>query len=97
MELTFGSECFKSLDCYYNLCDCLTHIGNAVPNTPQRVKFLLFSVTSQDNALQSAMGNIRADTNGLRGDLEELQYTWLKLTYTGNLQNLTGKVSAVTF
>ena len=68
MELTFGSECFKSLDCYYDLCDCLTHIGNAVPNTPQRVKFLLVSITSQDNALQSAMGNIRADTNGLRGD-----------------------------
>ena len=53
-----------------NLRDCVTHIGNAVPNTPQRVEFLLYSITSQDNALQAAMGNIRADTNGLRSDFE---------------------------
>ena len=35
--------------------DCATCIGNAVPNTPQRVEFLLGSITSQDNALQAAM------------------------------------------
>ena len=47
-----------------------THIGNAVPKTPQMVKFLLESITSQDNALQASMGNIRTDTNGLRSDFE---------------------------
>ena len=52
------------------LRDCATHIGNAVPNTPQRVKLLLESTTSQDNALQSAMGNICPDNNCLRIDSE---------------------------
>ena len=52
----------------YNLRDSATHIGNAVPNTPQRVEFLLESINSQDNALQAAMGNICANTNGLKRD-----------------------------
>ena len=50
--------------------DCATHIGNTVPNTTQRVKFLLESITAQDNTLQSDMVNIRAGTNGLRIDFE---------------------------
>ena len=53
-----------------DLRECATHIGNAVPNTPQRVEYILESISSQDNSLQAAMGNIRADTNGLRSDFE---------------------------
>ena len=53
-----------------NLCDCATHIGNAIPNTPQMEKILLESITSQYNALQAAMGNIRSNNNGLRSDSE---------------------------
>ena len=53
-----------------NLCDYATHIGNAVPNTPHRVEFLIESITSQDNTLQAAMGNILANTNGLRSYFE---------------------------
>ena len=53
-------------DAIDNICDCATHIGNTVPNTPQRVEFLLEFITLQDNTLQSAMGNICADTNVLR-------------------------------
>ena len=53
-----------------NLLECSLHIGNAVPNVSQRVEYLLESISSQDNALQAAMGNIRADTNGLRSDFE---------------------------
>ena len=50
--------------------DCATHIGNALPNNPQRVEFILESITSQDNALQATLGNIRANTNGIRSDFE---------------------------
>ena len=46
------------------------HISSAVPNTPQRVEYLLESINCQDNALQAAMGNIRADTNNMRIDFE---------------------------
>ena len=53
-----------------NLCDCTTHIVNTVPNIPQRVKFLLEFITSQDNSLHAVMVNIRANTNGLRCDFE---------------------------
>lgn len=53
-----------------DLRECSAHIGNAVPNTPQRVEYILESITSQDSSLQAAMGNIRADTNGLRSDFE---------------------------
>ena len=52
-----------------NLRDCAT-LNPPTPNAPQRVEFLLDSITSQDNALQAAMGNICADTNGLRSDFE---------------------------
>ena len=53
-----------------NIRDCATHIGNAVPNNLQRVEFLLDYITSQDNALHAAMGNIYTDTNGLRSGFE---------------------------
>lgn len=53
-----------------DLKDCAIHISNAVPNTPQRVEYLLESINCQDSALQAAMGNVRADTNSMRGDFE---------------------------
>ena len=53
-----------------NIRDCATHIGNAVPNNLQRVEFLLDSITSRDNALHAAMGNIYTDTNGPRSGFE---------------------------
>ena len=53
-----------------NLRDCITHIGNAVPNNPQMVEFLLKHITSQYNALQAAMGNICTDTNSLKSYFE---------------------------
>ena len=45
-------------------------LANTVPNTPQGVEFLLESITSQDNSIQAAMGNIRANANGPRSDFE---------------------------
>ena len=50
-----------------------THIGNAVSDTSHRLKLLLESITFQYNSLQAAMGNICADTYGLRSNLKELQ------------------------
>ena len=50
------------------LKECADHIGNPVPDASQRVEYLLDSITSQDSALQAAIGNIRADSSGLRKD-----------------------------
>ena len=49
---------------------CHTHIGTAVPDQPQRVEYLLESIACQDTALQAAMGNVRADSHGLRTNFE---------------------------
>lgn len=53
-----------------DLKECAVHVQTAVPNTPQRVEYLLESITSQDSSLQAAMGNVRADTNNMRSDFE---------------------------
>jgi hypothetical protein len=53
-----------------DLVDCALHISNAVPNMSQHVEYLLESISCQDSSLQAAMGNIRADTNGMRGNFE---------------------------
>ena len=46
-----------------DLNECAQHIQNAVPNSPQRVEYLLESISCQDSSLQAAMGNVRADAN----------------------------------
>ena len=86
-----------------DLRDCATHIGNAVPNTPQRVEFLLESITSQDNALQASMENIFSDTNGPRIDFEgasihliEVDPYWI-YTKSNPTKPKPVKVSEVTF
>ena len=53
------------------LKECADHINNPVPDASQRVEYLLDSITSQDSALQAAIGNIRADSSGLRKDFEK--------------------------
>ena len=53
-----------------DLLECATHINNQVPNEPQRVEYLLDSINCQDAALQAAIGNIRADSNGMRSLFE---------------------------
>ena len=54
-----------------DLVDCASHIDNQVPNESQRVEYLLDSISCQDSALQAAIGNIRADSAGLRTKFEE--------------------------
>lgn len=53
-----------------DLNECEDHINNQVPDDPQRVEYLIDSITCQDSALQAAIGNIRADSNGMRSDFE---------------------------
>lgn len=53
-----------------DLTDCAVHIHNQVPDEPQRVEYLLDSISCQDSALQAAIGNIRADSNGMRSRFE---------------------------
>ena len=80
-----------------------THIGDTVPNIPQKVKFLLKSITSQDNALQAAMGNIRSNNNGLRIDSEGASSHLIEVdpyrrsTKYDQTEPNPVKVSAVTF
>ena len=87
-----------------DLVDCALHINNAVPNMSQRVEYLLESISCQDSALQAAMGNIRADTNGMRSNFETAASHLIEVDPYRRASNQgnsnTGKqahVSAVTF
>ena len=85
-----------------DLRECSNHIGNAVPTMQQRVEFLLDSIASQDSALQAAMGNIRADTHGLRGDFESAASHLIEVDpyrrSSGQQKNNNApKISSVTF
>ena len=67
------------------------------------MEFLLESITSQDNYLHDAMGNIRADSNGIRSDFEGASIHLLEVdlyqrsTESNPTKPNPGKVSAVTF
>ena len=74
-----------------NLNECYLHIGNAVPNVPQRVEYLLESISSQDNALQAAMGNIHANTNGLCGNFEAASIHLIEVDQKTRSSNTSNK------
>ena len=87
-----------------DLVDCALHINNAVPNMSQRVEYLLESISCQDSSLQAAMGNIRADTNGMRSNFETAASHLIEVDpyrRASNQQNPNkgrqANVSAVTF
>ena len=86
-----------------DLVDCALHINNAVPNMSQRVEYLLESISCQDSSLQAAMGNIRADTNGMRSNYETAASHLIEVDpyrRASNQNTNKGKqanVSAVTF
>mmetsp|Transcript_27527 Transcript_27527/g.26381 ORF Transcript_27527/g.26381 Transcript_27527/m.26381 type:complete len:94 (+) Transcript_27527:1313-1594(+) len=46
------------------------HTGTDALDQPQRVEYFFESITSQDTAFQAVMGNIRADSHGLRENFE---------------------------
>ena len=85
-----------------DLRDCSQNIQAAVPNTPQRVEYLLESITCQDSALQAAMGNVRADTNNMRSDFEAasnhlIEVDPYKKLRSGSSKSNLANVSSVTF
>jgi len=53
-----------------DLRECALHITTNVPSEPQRVEYLIDSITSKDNTLQAAIGLIRANTNNMRNEFE---------------------------
>ncbi len=53
-----------------DLKDCANHITVSVPDPAQRVEYLIDSITSNDTALQAAIGLVRANTNNMRNDFE---------------------------
>ena len=87
-----------------DLKECNTHIGTAIPNDPQRVEYLLESITSQDSSLQADMGNVRANTNNLRSDFEATANHLIEVdpyrrstTRGPQSQNKVANVSSITF
>ena len=55
---------------YDDLNECAGHITTNVPSEPQRVEFLIDSITSKDTTLQATIGLVRANTNNMRNDFE---------------------------
>lgn len=53
-----------------DLRECSLHITTNVPTDPQRVEYLIDSITSKDNTLQATIGLVRANTNNMRNDFE---------------------------
>ena len=55
---------------YDDLRECSTHITVPVPSDPQRVKYLIDSITSKDITLWALIGLVRANTNNMRKNFE---------------------------
>ena len=80
----------------------MLYIGNSVPNISQRVEYLLESISSPGNALQAAMVNIHADTNGLCSDFEAASSHIIEVDpytcyYNPSNKNIQSNVSYVNF
>ena len=50
-----------------------------VPDEPQRVEYLIDSITCSDNTLQAAIGLVRANTNKMREDFEKAVSTLIEV------------------
>ena len=55
---------------YDDLRELSTHITLPVPSDPQRVEYLIDSITSKDSTLQASIGLVRANTNNMRKDFD---------------------------
>ena len=55
---------------YDDLRECSTHITVPVPSDPQRVEYLIDSITSKDSTLQASIGLVRANTNNMSNEFE---------------------------
>ena len=66
------SHVFNHRQAVDDLKDCANHITVAVPDQSQRVEYLIDSISSNDTALQAAIGLVRANTNNMRNDFEQV-------------------------
>ena len=55
---------------YDDLRECSTHITVPVSSDPQRVEYLIDSITSKDSTLQASIGLVRANTNNMCNNFE---------------------------
>ena len=55
---------------YYDLRECSTHITIPVLSDPQRVEYLIDSITSKYSTLQASIGLVLANTNNMRNDFK---------------------------
>ena len=55
---------------YDDIRECSTHITVPVLSDPQRVEYLINSITSKDSTLQDSIGLVRANTNNMRNNFE---------------------------
>jgi hypothetical protein len=82
--------------------ECSKHITVAVPDQPQRVEYLIDSITCSDNTLQAAIGLVRANTNNMRENFESASSSLIEVdpfrraTKTGGAPR-DANVSAIDF
>ena len=62
-----------------DLTECDNYITVPVPTEPQRVEFLIDSITSSDNTIQATIGLIRANANDMRNNFELAASTLIKV------------------
>ena len=55
---------------YDDLREYSTNITVPVPSDPQRVEYLIDSITSKDSTLQASIGLVHANKNNMRNDFE---------------------------
>jgi hypothetical protein len=81
--------------------ECSLHITVPVPSEPQRVEYLIDSVSSKDTSLQAAIGIIRANTNNMRNDFEAASTSLIEVDpyrrSTRQNNNRDANVSAIDF
>jgi hypothetical protein len=81
--------------------ECSLHITVPVPSEPQRVEYLIDSVSSKDTTLQAAIGIIRANTNNMRNDFEAASTSLIEVDpyrrSTRQNNNRDANVSAIDF
>ena len=83
-----------------DLVECSEHIITNVPEEPQRVEFLIDSITSKDSTLQATIGLIRANTNNMRNDFEGAASSLIEVDpyrRTTRNPNRSANVSAIDF
>ena len=73
---------------YDDLRECSTNITVPVPSDPQRVEYLIDSITSKDSTLQASIGLVCANTNNMRKDFEGAANILIEIDpYRGSKKN----------